>query len=508
MLGAPMESPLELLRRAVEDGDLPAARAAMEAFRRATHQTNQIAAEVLHELRQPLLGIKAYAQMMDEAAQPGSPLALLLVQVERMEQIISDFTRIAADKPAPKERLALAVPAQSAVKQFAINSDASRISLEVEVAADVEVTGNARLLEQLVLNLLNNARDALGGRGRIKLIVTRESGAPALMVADWGPGIPADLRDRIFDPYVTGKARGSGLGLSVCKRIAHEHRATIGLAAPTVFPDLPPPATVFRVIFTSASAEAPAPRKRLLVVDDEAIIRMVFKDLMGKECDVIEAQTAEEAMELLRAGPYDLIVTDKNLPGLSGLDLAQEARKADPNSRVILMTGYPSLITAQQALELGVIDYLLKPFDEIREVREKIRSALAAQPTARPPRTHSQRVDVYEDNPASARQITDALKMLGMEPNVLTDAIPVEGDPPAGVVVSWDFSAAHGKKAVELGRTLCRGAPFVVLAEHLTMDAALESLRGGAAACLPKLLSDVRALSRELNRALKLAPPS
>jgi len=504
-----MESPLELLRKAVEEGDLPGARAAMESFKRATHQTNQLAAEVLHELRQPLLGIKAYSQMMDESAQPGTPVALLLTQVERMEQIISDFIRIASDKPAPRERLALAGPVQGAARHFQLNPDVARISLEIDAAPDVEVLGNARLLEQLVLNLLNNARDALSGRGRIKLVVQRDNGVPTLMVADWGPGIPPELRERIFEPYVTGKARGSGLGLSVCKRIAGEHGASIGLASPMAIPDVPPPATVFRVTFAPSAPEAAPARKRLLVVDDEAIIRMVFKDLMGKECDVIEAQTAEEAIELLRVGPYDLIVTDKNLPGLSGLDLAQEARKADPNSRVIIMTGYPSLVTAQQALELGVIDYLLKPFDEIREVREKIRSALAAQPpAAHVPRAHSLRVDVYEDNPASARQITDALRMLGMEPNVLTEPTPVEGDPPAGVVVSWDFSPAHGKKAVELGRTLCRGAPFVVLAEHLTMDAALESLRGGAAACLPKLLSDVRALSRELNRALKLSGPS
>ncbi|HVE84564.1 MAG TPA: hybrid histidine protein kinase/response regulator SinK [Myxococcales bacterium] len=500
-----MENPLEALRKALDEGDLAAARAAMESLRRATHQANQLAAEVLHELRQPLLGIKAYSQMMDENAAPGTPVSLLLAQVERMEQIIADFTRIAADKPAPKERLSLGAAAQNAVRHFGLNPESLRISLEVEAAPDVEVLGNARLLEQLALNLLNNARDALNGRGRIKLVVSREDGAPTLMVADWGPGIPPDLRDRIFEPYVTGKARGSGLGLSVCKRIAQEHGAQIGLASPMALKDAPPPATVFRVTFATA-ADAVS-RKRLLVVDDEAIIRMVFKDLMGKECDVIEAQTAEEAIELLRAGPYDLIITDKNLPGLSGLDLAQEARKADPNSRVIIMTGYPSLVTAQQALELGVIDYLLKPFDEIREVREKIRNALAAAPPARAPRPHSLRVDVYEDNPASARQITDALKMLGMEPNVLSEPTPAEGDPPAGVVVSWDFSPAHGKRAVELGRQRCRGAPFVVLAEHLTMDAALESLRGGAAACLPKLLSDVRALSRELSRALKLSSP-
>src|SRR5262249_9561570 len=158
---------------------------------------------------------------------------------------------------------------------------------------------------QLVLNLMNNARDALNGRGRIKLVVQRENGVPSLMVADWGPGIPPELRERIFEPYVTGKARGSGLRPAVGKRSAQEHGATIALVSQLALSDLPPPATVFRVTFTPAAQEAPL-RKRLLVVDDEAIIRMVFKDLMGKECDVIEAQTAEEAIELLRAGPYDL----------------------------------------------------------------------------------------------------------------------------------------------------------------------------------------------------------
>ena len=77
----------------------------------------------------------------------------------------------------------------------------------------------------------------------------------------------------------------------------------------------------------------------------------------------------------------DLIVTDKNLPGLSGLELAQQARRLDPGSRVILMTGYPSLVTAQQALELGLLDYLLKPFDDIREVRdEAARGPRASRP--------------------------------------------------------------------------------------------------------------------------------
>lgn len=498
-----MESSWEPLRKALEGGDLAGARAALEGMRRTGGHQNQIAAEVLHELRQPLLGIKAYAQMMDEQAAPGTPLSLLLAQVERMEQIISDFTRIASDRPAPKEKTPLAAAVHSAARAFRLNPDSARISLEMDLAQDVEVMGNQRLLEQMVLNLVNNGREAMSGRGRIKVVVARESGSPVLMVADWGPGIPPELRDRIFEPYVTGKARGSGLGLAVCRRVAQEHRALLALAPPGQFSDKPPPSTVFKVVFASPDTPA-STRRRILVVDDEAIIRMVFRDLMNKECDIVEAQTAEEAIDMLRAGPYDLIVTDKNLPGLSGLDLAQEARRLDPHSRVILMTGYPSLVTAQQALELGVIDYLLKPFDEIRDVRDKLRQALTGAPPAVRVQPVSRRVDVYEDNPASARQITEALTLLGMEPNLLLEPTPVPGDPPAGVVVSWDFTPAHGKKAVELGRAFSHGAPFVVLAEHLTMDAALESLRGGASACLPKLLSDVKALSRELGRALKM----
>ncbi|MFL5322188.1 MAG: response regulator [Myxococcaceae bacterium] len=390
-------------------------------------------------------------------------------------------------------------------KLYELNSDMSRLSVEYDLSPQVELTASPRLMQQLTLNLMNNARDALSGRGRIKVVVHREGSQAVLMVADWGPGIAPELREKIFEPYVTNKAKGSGLGLAVCKRIAAEHGATIGLASPNTLTDQPPPATIFRVVFpTQAVAEKPQ-KRRLLVVDDEAIIRQVFKDLMSRECEVVEAETAEAAIALLHGQRFDLIVSDKNLPGLSGLDLAQAARKQNAQSKVMLMTGYPSLVTAQQALELGVIDYLLKPFDDIREVRDKIRHAFNA-PLPQKSESTVRRVDVYEDNPLSARQISEALLLLGIEARVLTE--PKSSDEvPVGVVVSWDFTPSPGKASVELARTVSRGSPFIILAEHLTMDTALESLRGGATACLPKLLSDVRALSRELARALKLAVP-
>src|SRR6478735_9324747 len=181
----------------------------------------QLAAEVLHELRQPLLGIKAYAQLMVEEGQKG-PVQLLLQQVDRMEQIISDFTRIASDKPAPKEQVDLGAQVQQIRKLFELNSDMSKLSVEYDLTPNLQLTAAPRLIQQLVLNLMNNARDALGGRGRIKVVAHQQGSHAVLMVADWGPGIAPELRDKIFEPYVTNKARGSGLGLAVCKRIAAE----------------------------------------------------------------------------------------------------------------------------------------------------------------------------------------------------------------------------------------------------------------------------------------------
>jgi CheY-like chemotaxis protein len=500
-------SPFAQLLQALEAGDLPAARAAAAALQRTGASSTQLAAEVLHELRQPLLGVKAYAQLLAEDGGPSGPLRLLLSQVERMEQIVSDYIRLASERPAPQQVLSLAAPIWAAAKLFSVNPDSSRISLEVEAPEDLRIQGNARLIEQLTLNLLNNARDAMSGRGRVKVVLTREGASPVLYVADWGPGIPDELRERIFEPYVTANKRGTGLGLAVCRRIAQEHQAQIGLVPPGVIQDVPPPATVFRVLFPPTDAP-PARRQRLLVVDDEIIIRMLFRDLMGKECEVIEAASGEEALDLLRQAPVDLIVTDKNLPGLSGLELAQQARRLHAHSRVILMTGYPSLVTTQQALELGVVEYLLKPFDDIREVRNLLRSTLAARPAVAPgPAAEMRRVDVLEDNPTTARLVAEALAHAGLEARILSTPELTALEPPAGVVVSWDFAPAYGRKALELGKALAQGAPFVVLAEHLTMETALESLRAGASACLPKLLSDTTALSRELMRAFKREAP-
>lgn len=462
-----------------------------------------LAAEVLHEVRQPLLSLKAWLQLVREDPTRALPVDVLLAQVARIEHLVNDFTRLAANRPAQRAKLKLTVPVREAIAA-AQRPGVPAPMPELEVVFDVEVMGNLGLLMQLALNLINNAREASGPNGRVKVVVTREGVKPVLYVADWGSGVSPELRQKIFEPFVTTKETGTGLGLAVCKRIAAEHHATLDLAPPQVVSEKPPPSTVFRLVFDSDTAgHVTARRQRILVIDDEAVIRLMFKDLLGKDFEMVEAATGEEALAALLTTPFDLVLTDKNLPGVSGLDVALEIRRKYPTVKLMLMTGYPSLITAQQSVELGLTDYLVKPFDDIRVVREKVRAALQS-PRTEARKATNRRVDVYEDNPLSAKQISDALTMLNMQPQVLTEAKPGGADPPAAIVMSWDFTPAHGAAGVAFARQLSPGVPFVVLAEHLTMDSALESLRGGAAACLPKLLTDVRALSRELQRALKL----
>jgi DNA-binding response OmpR family regulator len=466
-----------------------------------------LAAEVLHEIRQPLMGLKAWLQLWQEdPSRPTNP-ATLLAQVERIEQILSDYQRLSSQQPAPKEQVSLEAPVRAAIEAFRRQSRSQGFIVEVELMDGLMLTANARLIEQLVANLVSNARDAVGpGGGKARVVGLRRDGAVVLRVADWGPGLTPEIKANLFRAWNTGKVEGHGLGLLVCRRIADEHGATIDVIDPDTANIVPRPSTVFEVTFGAQKKDetrADAGKPRILVVDDEAVIRVLFRDLLSRDYRVVEASTAEEALAALGSQSFDLVIADKNLPGLSGLELAEKARKTNAAQKIILMTGYPSLTTAQQAAELGLLDYLPKPFDDIRVVRARVRDALFAPPPALI-KASNHRVDIYEDNPRVAEQIAAAIRKLKLEPNVVREAGPGGAEPPTALVLSWDLASARGAEGLGMVKRVAPGVPFVVLAEHLTTDAAIDSLRAGASACLPKLLSDADALARELARAFKI----
>lgn len=113
----------------------------------------------------------------------------------------------------------------------------------------------------------------------------------------------------------------------------------------------------------SAPSPTPADRPRVLVVDDEASIReLLTRTLALTEYDVEAVADGRTGLDRLRQGPYDLLVADLRMPGMDGLTLIREARRLQPGLRVIIITGYSSEASAIEAVNLGVVGYLVKPF--------------------------------------------------------------------------------------------------------------------------------------------------
>lgn len=243
-------------------------------------------------------------------------------------------------------------------------------------------------LEQLLLNLVTNARDAMPHGGRVRLSTTSVTLDDAeadrlglstgdyvqLDVADSGAGIPSDAISRIFDPFYSSKgARGHGLGLATVRAIMLKAGGTVTVES------VVGQGTVFHLYFprtlapvtTSTSDEHPAPLStarltgRVVVCEDEpAIRRVVARTLTSAGCTVHECATPLDVLELLahNATPMDLLITDVVMPEMSGIELMQRVRSTSPDLRVLLMTGYSEeLVDHLQAHERPDV-VLAKPF--------------------------------------------------------------------------------------------------------------------------------------------------
>jgi PAS domain S-box-containing protein len=246
---------------------------------------------------------------------------------------------------------------------------------------------DAGQLGQVVQNLVLNALEArTDGEVTVSLgNVRREPPAvPSgpcvrLRVTDQGPGIPADRLDRIFDPFYSTKLRGSGLGLAVTHSIVARHGGQVEVrSAPgqgTTF-DVYLPALPDRVMIHPApQAPTPAMRLRVLVMDDEEVIRRVAqRALVPAGCDVEVAGSGEEAVARWRAAseagrPFDLAVLDLTVPGgMAGQETLAALRVIDPAVRAIVSSGYSSSAVLADYRAHGFVAAITKPWsaDDLR----------------------------------------------------------------------------------------------------------------------------------------------
>lgn len=256
------------------------------------------------------------------------------------------------------------------------------VSVTVELAADLRgtVIGDRAQLEQVVMNLCVNAAEAIAeaGRGGRLVIRTRTEHTSAgaaivLEVSDDGPGIPRDLRERVFEPYFTTKApeRGTGLGLATVFGIVETHGGTIEIAD-----GLDGRGTTMHIRFPAAehaaeparaviAREVPAGSGTVLVVDDDSLVRRsVAAAIRSLGYDTIEAEGGAEALDLYRERNAHLraVVLDMVMPGMNGRATLAAMREVDPSVPVLLMSGHAMNEEIQALLDRGARGFLTKPY--------------------------------------------------------------------------------------------------------------------------------------------------
>jgi len=379
-----------------------------------------LAGGVAHDFNNLLVGILGnVALARDDLGSPATAAADLDA-VEEAAQRAADLSRQLLAF-AGRGRFAAEPVALNAVARHALaavrGSVGSRIELEQRLAPDLPpVEGDASQLGQVVLELLHNAAEALEGAGRIRVSTFLEVGSDVddregfaadatwaggrappgpgpfavLEVRDEGPGMDLGTAERIFEPFFTTKFAGRGLGLAAALGIVHAHggglqvwsapgagtrvRAVLPVAAEGSRPDPAEP---------SAPASPSAPG-RVLVVDDEAVVRSLLRRTLEAEgFAVMEAASGDEALELLDAAGSsalpDAVLLDLTMPGRDGGAVLREIRARHAALPVALMSGYAPEDVMRALRGQRPDAFLEKPFRP-GDARDLVRRMLGAAP--------------------------------------------------------------------------------------------------------------------------------
>ena len=374
-----------------------------EALRQAQklESVGVLASGVAHEFRNLLQIIHAYVDLLRQRAQPESPSAPFLQQLEQVVERGADITaRLLAfsRKAEVRVRRIDANDVARGVARLLERTLPKAIQLHLLLTPEaLPVDGDPGQLEQVLLNLAVNARDAMPRGGSIEFGSERIPAGPAglpggeglggedlvaLHVRDSGDGMDEATVQRIFDPFFTTKevGHGTGLGLSVAYGIVKAHRGRI------LCKSAPGQGTTFTVLLAAASGRAPADpparhpavtqagHERILVVDDEPAILTALELLLSEYgYRPHTATSAEEALAVCREQGTSLaaVVMDLGLPGLGGEACLREIRRTNPRAKVIISSG--SAWSAWQ--EAGATAFLTKPYP-LSELLATLRQAL------------------------------------------------------------------------------------------------------------------------------------
>ncbi|MCJ7617043.1 MAG: response regulator, partial [Desulfobacterales bacterium] len=364
-----------------------------------------LAGGIAHDFNNLLQGIIGYIQLIMMNKDSAQSDYRYLKQIEKSALRASELTKQLLVFSRKVESKLMPVDLNHEVKQvykMLYRTIPKMIDIKLHLSEDLKIiNGDSMQLEQVIMNLGVNAKDAMPDGGELvfetknvnldeEYCKTHFEATPGeyvlLSAADTGYGIDKSTIDRIFEPFYTTKeiSKGTGLGLSMVYGIVKSHGGHI-----TCYSE-PGKGTVFKVYFpvliTDAfeqekdvkdEAELPGGNETILLVDDEEILRNHGKDMLARfGYKVITAEDGEKAIELYKAKKdnIDLIILDVGMPGMGGHKCMDELLRINPEVKVIICSGYDIRRgKIKESLESGAFEFIGKPYrmkDMIKKVRE------------------------------------------------------------------------------------------------------------------------------------------
>jgi two-component system NtrC family sensor kinase len=373
----------------------------------------QLVSSVAHELSNPLTSLLGYAQLLRRrrhTAQGEEDVEHILQEAERASRLARSLLQFGrGGKP---ERCTVGL---NDVVRGVLALRANQLALEeIEIHLELDphlvpVLGDAAQLQQVLLNLVVNAEQAIRqgvGRGSIRLRTRRASGNRlAVEVIDDGPGIAPEVLPRIFDPFFTTKPTGigTGLGLSIAYGIVHDHGGSVsveshpgcGAAFAVELPVAPAPPLAAGSLSHYPARELPAAERtpvasvrseQILVIEDEPAVARLIADVLTEEGHRIDVVLdSREGARLIGERTYGLVLCDLRMPHLSGRSLFHDLqRRAHPLCRrFVFVTGDALSPNTMEFLKTSGVPHLAKPF-LIDELKEVVHRALCRTGVVRP----------------------------------------------------------------------------------------------------------------------------
>jgi PAS domain S-box-containing protein len=362
-----------------------------------------LAGGVAHDFNNLLTCILGYSDLLMKGAKPGDKVHRASEVIEKaarrgaeLTQQLLGFARTGKNQDIPVDLDATIAEVTGLLNRTIDKS----IRIVHRTGADRPFTsGDPGQLQQMILNLALNARDAMPTGGDLTfstaaVVLDEAASAPhglapgsyvVVSVGDTGCGIPAEVKSRIFEPFFTTKeqGKGTGMGLAMAYGIVKSHGGSIrvetevghGTSVSIYLPKRDAPVSQGDL---AGRSDARSGMGRILVVDDEEMVRSLAADYLSDlGYEVITAADGQQAIERFQdlRGEVDLVLVDLVMPRMGGRDCFRALKKLSPEIKTILSTGYGSNSLAQELLDEGMLGFIPKPY-ELRQLAEVVSKVL------------------------------------------------------------------------------------------------------------------------------------